>query len=71
MQERLVQVRPVKLLDLVVYNVLDEGQQDIVPTVSNPRCARRALLSYRTLRLNCEILTAEQWVDLVNVTFLC
>ena len=52
MPERLVQVGPVKLLDLAVYTVLDESQQDSVSSVSNPHCAQRALLSYRTLRLD-------------------
>ena len=51
MPEGLVQVGPAKLLDLAVYTILDEGQQDSAPTVSNPHSARRALLSYRTLCL--------------------
>ena len=52
MPKGLVQVGLVKLLDLVVYTVLGEGQQDSAPTVSNPQSALQALLSYRTLRLN-------------------
>ena len=45
MPEGLVQVRPVKLLDLEVYTVLDECQQNRAPTLSNPLCALRALLA--------------------------
>ena len=51
MPEGLVQVRPVILLDLAVYIVLGECQQDTAPTLSNTLCALRALLSYRSPRL--------------------
>ena len=59
MHERLVQVGPVKLIDLAVYTILDVGQQDSTPHVSNPHSALQALLSYWTLR-------TQRWLNLRN-----
>ena len=45
MPEGLVQVRPIKLLDLEEYTILGECQQNCVPTLSNSLCALEHFLA--------------------------